>query len=229
MHFKHLALSLALAQDPTPSLEDELAREAATRSASDEGHSGQAPATVSRTSEAEQLMNTVRRMNQLTPEQKELAIEHIKLQFGKGDFNRLIPGDHVELNGFLSLPPHEQAQVVAKSFFDAVVDGNASAVMAHTGFPFFLEGRRYDKPDELQTQWSRSLRSRRTDLLKVYGVEVMTPTEMERKYGKAPARLASWPLKNNNTFIAVGNLSGKASVVLLRQAGVNWQVIGWHD
>ena len=77
--------------------------------------------------------------------------------------------------------------------------------------------------------WTRSLRSRRTDLLKLYSVEILTPAEMEKKYGKPPARLSAWPLKSGTTFVAVANLSGHAAIVLLRQAGAAWQVVGFHD
>jgi hypothetical protein len=30
-------------------------------------------------------------------------------------------------------------------------------------------------------------------------------------------------------YFAVGNLSGHATIVMLRQAGAAWQVVGFHD
>jgi hypothetical protein len=52
---------------------------------------------------------------------------------------------------------------------------------------------------------------------------------MEKKYGKPPARLSSWAWRQPNTFVAVGNLSGHATILLLHQVGAAWQVIGFHD
>jgi hypothetical protein len=141
----------------------------------------------------------------------------------------VLPGIDVNLDKYLALSPAQQAQVVARGFFSDLIAGDPGRLVARAGYPFFLEGRRIDRAEELRTQWGVSLRSRRADLLKLYDVEVFLPAEMEKKYGKPPARLSSWNWKGPNTYVAVGNLSGRAAIVLLRQAGAAWQVVGFHD
>jgi hypothetical protein len=52
---------------------------------------------------------------------------------------------------------------------------------------------------------------------------------MEKKYGQPPARLRNWPWRQGQQFLVVGNVSGRAAIVLLRNVGMTWQVIGYHD
>jgi hypothetical protein len=119
--------------------------------------------------------------------------------------------------------------VVARGFFVDLIAADTPRLIARSGYPFFMEARRIDKPEDLRTQWGKSLRTRRADLLKLYSVEVFTVADMEKKYGKPPARLSSWAWRQPNTFVAVGNLSGHAAILLLHQVGAAWQVIGFHD
>jgi hypothetical protein len=129
----------------------------------------------------------------------------------------------------MDLAPVDQARVVARQFLEDLIAGDSRALVTASGLPFYLEDRRVDRLDELRSEWTRALRSRRADLLTLYSLEILTPADMEKKYGKAPARLAQWNLRAPNTLIAVGNLSGHATVLLLRQVGMTWQVLGFHD
>jgi len=102
-------------------------------------------------------------------------------------------------------------------------------MLAHCGLPFMLEDRRIDRADELRSEWVKNLRAKRTDLLVLYDVELLTPPEMEKKYGAPPRRLSGWSWRSANTSLAVGNLSGHAMVLLLRPVGAAWQIVGFHD
>lgn len=117
----------------------------------------------------------------------------------------------------------------ARLFFLDVLASDAQALASRAAFPFYLEDRRFDREDELFSEWLRNLRDKRTDLLTLYGIEVLTLQEMERKYGKPPARLSSVPLRTGKTLIAVGNLSGRAAVAVFRQVGNRWKIVAFHD
>jgi hypothetical protein len=152
----------------------------------------------------------------------------------------------------LSLPPHAQArakagsrgatqqardpardvpQVMAraKQFFANLIAANPAALVDESAFPFYLENRKITQSGELLQEWTRNLSRKRTDLLVLYGIEVLTPAEMEKKYGKPPKHLASLPWRGADTYLAVGNLSGHAAVTIFRRVDGAWRVIAFHD
>ncbi len=227
------ALALALSQEPdtaaTP-LEKELAAESAEQGS--EGTTPTAPTGpvgAPRPKGADDVQSVLKRLPNMKPEERQAALIQLQKQFGAAESNPVLPSADIDLSEYLSLSPQDQALVIARAFFGDVISGDATRVVSRAGYPFFMEARRVDRPEELLTQWGKSLRSRRTDLLKLYSVEILTPADMEKKYGKAPQRLNSWNLRAPNTFVAVGNLSGHATILLLRQAGAAWQVVGFHD
>src|SRR5438067_8395549 len=125
-------------------------------------------------------------------------------------------------------PPYtEQGWVTAeaRAFFETMLLGDARALVHHSAFPFQLEGKSINTGDELLQEWLKNLREKRTDLLTLYGVELLSPGEMEKKYGKPPARLQSIPWRNARTWVAVGNLSGHAAIAVFHDVGSgNWKV-----
>ena len=74
-----------------------------------------------------------------------------------------------------------------------------------------------------------ALREKRTDLLTLYGIELLTPQEMEKRYGKPPARLAELPWRSGRNKIAIANLSGHGAVAILREVDGLWRVIAYTD
>ena len=117
-----------------------------------------------------------------------------------------------------------------RAIFNSILAGDARALVLLSAFPFQLEDRRLELPDELHKEWLKNLRAKRTDLMTLYDVEVFTPTEMEKKYGKPPARLSALPWKAPKTYVAVGNLSGHAAVAVFRMHPTGrWQLVGYHD
>ena len=130
----------------------------------------------------------------------------------------------------VGLSDAEQVKFAARIVFNSILAGDARALVLQSSYPFQLEDRRLEMPDELHKEWLKNLRSKRTDLLTLYDVEVLSPAEMEKKYGRPPARLNGLPWKAPRTMIAIGNLSGHAAVAVFRaQGNGQWQLVGYHD
>jgi hypothetical protein len=104
----------------------------------------------------------------------------------------------------------------ARYIFGNLLSGDARGAAGDLIFPFQLEDKRYNTPEELVAAWVKQLRQKRTDLVTLYDIEVLSLAEMEKKYGKAPARLGLSNLKDPDIYAAVGNLSGRAAVLLFR-------------
>jgi len=104
----------------------------------------------------------------------------------------------------------------ARLIFGNLIDGDVRGAVGGLLFPFQLEDKRFNTPEELVATWVKQLRQKRTDLVTLYDIEVLPVAEMEKKYGKAPARLGLGNLKDPDIYAAVGNLSGRAAVLLFR-------------
>jgi hypothetical protein len=96
-------------------------------------------------------------------------------------------------------------------------------------FPFQLEERKFETPESLVVTWVKQLRNKRTDLITLYDVEVLTYAELEKKYGKPPARLGAILPRGHEVYAAVANLSGHAAVVLYRQTEDGWKAFAYTD
>jgi len=115
-----------------------------------------------------------------------------------------------------TLSPRERVAEEARVFFALLLTGDVRALSFRLDLPFQLEGRRFGDNEELVSEWVRSLRQRRTDLVTLYDIEVLTPEEMERKHGAPPKRLGTLDYRGPNTYVAVANLSGRAAVAVFR-------------
>jgi len=111
---------------------------------------------------------------------------------------------------------HRQIKSEARYIFGHLISGDARSAVSELTFPFQLEDKRYGTPEELVAAWVKQLRQKRTDLVTLYDIEVLPLAEMEKKYGKAPARLGLGSLKEPDIYAAVANLSGRAAVLLFR-------------
>lgn len=225
-----ITLLLALAQADVPEAAPAEAPPPAAEAPAPTGDgTAPAPAAPTRNKAADEVVRAVKKALELPPEQRLDALHAIQKQYGVAEANPLAPPVGWDMERFMALPPQDQARVVARRFFEDLVAGDGRALVAASGLPFYLEDRRIDRADELRSEWARILRSRRADLLSLYGVEILSATDMEKRYGRMPQRLSAWGTRGANTFFAVGNLSGHATVILLRQVGVAWQVLGFHD
>ncbi|MBX5484951.1 MAG: hypothetical protein IRZ16_24300, partial [Myxococcaceae bacterium] len=121
-------------------------------------------------------------------------------------------------------------EATARDFFLAVMNGDARTITANAVTPFVLENQRITDEDELFQTWLKHLRTKRIDLLVLYGIEVLSGADMEKKYGRPPERLAALPWNNPKTWFAIGNLSGHAAIALFREVRPNeFFLIGYTD
>ncbi len=217
------ALCLALSQEP------ETAPPAAAPITAADPAAPPPPTGPPRPKGADDVMRVLQKLPSMKPEDRLAAVEALQKQYGQVDSNPVLPGNDIDLDKYLELEPAQQAAVVARGFFTDLIAGDTNRLVQRAGYPFFMEARRLDRPEDLRTQWGKSLRSRRADLLKLYSVEVLLPADMEKKFGKPPQRLGAWNWRSPNTYLAIGNLSGHPTILLLRQAGAAWQVVGFHD
>lgn len=230
-----LVVMALLSQDPEPPAEP-APPPAAEQPAAPADQPGEQPvatpapgAPPPKSKGADDVARLIKKFPDMKPEERAAAIAEIQKQYGTYEYNPVVPPADVDFEKYAGLPLADQVKVIARRVFADLIAGDAPGFVTHAGFPFMLEGRRIDRPEELRNEWAKSLRAKRTDLLSLYDIEVLTPAEMEKKYGKPPQRLSRWDWRAPNTFVAIGNLSGHATVLLMRQVGAAWQVVGFHD
>ncbi|MCP3101646.1 hypothetical protein LZ198_22470 [Myxococcus sp. K15C18031901] len=123
----------------------------------------------------------------------------------------------------------EDIRISARYLFQCLLSGDVRNAANELFYPFQLEEKRYATPEELVGSWVKQLRLKRTDLVNLYDIEVLTLEEMEKKYGKAPARLALDLRGQKDLWVAVGNLSGHAGVFVYRPYGGEYRAFAYTD
>jgi hypothetical protein len=124
----------------------------------------------------------------------------------------------------------ETIQSEARFLFQSLLTGDVRSAASELIYPFQLEEKRFNTPEELVQTWVKQLRNRRTDLITLYDIEVLPIAEMEKKYGKPPARLGLDPRALKDTWAAVGNLSGHAAIFLFRGgSNMEWHAFAYTD
>lgn len=188
-----------------------------------------------RTATGDEVQRAMEKMQRMTPDQAAQAAKELSARLppapGIDDAKKIgaQPIAIPEVKDYTTLPETEQVKYSAREFFSQLIAGDARGIVGNCGFPFQLEDRRLQTPDELFQEWLKNLRAKRTDLLTLYDIEVLAPADMEKKYGKPPARLANLPWRNPKTYVAVANLSGHAAIAVFRQQGPSWAVVGYAD
>jgi hypothetical protein len=124
--------------------------------------------------------------------------------------------------------PREQVRTTARFLFQGLLLGDVRSIAGELVYPFQLEDKKYGTENELIAAWVKELRNKRTDLVTLYDVEVLSFAEMEKKYGPPPARLGL-SLKGQEGFAAVGNLSGRPAIFLLRATPQGWRPFAYTD
>ncbi|MFP2933320.1 hypothetical protein ACLESO_50875, partial [Pyxidicoccus sp. 3LG] len=117
----------------------------------------------------------------------------------------------------------------ARYLFQGLLMGDVRSTANELFYPFQLEDKRYATPEELVAAWVKQLRLKRTDLITLYDVEVMTLAELEKKYGKPPARLGLDLRDTTDLWAAVGNLSGRPGVFLFRPYRDEYRAFAYTD
>jgi hypothetical protein len=208
---------------------EEAAPEAATPAAATDQPAVANPVRSSRTPSPEELSRQLDRIRKLPPTEIGEAMDQFRRQFPTAEQAPSSPRGPSEAGATEALTEAEQVKYFARVAFNNIISGDARSLVLQSAYPFQLEDRRLEMPDELHKEWLKNLRTKRTDLLTLYDIEVLTPAEMEKKYGRPPARLNALPWKAAHTLIAVGNLSGHASVAVFRSGPAGWQMVGYHD
>jgi hypothetical protein len=228
-----VGLALAQAPSPPPRPAEPAPTPAPTPGAEGSqapGAPGHDPAPSGVKRQADELARAAAKLKELQGAEREKAAEELRKRAAALIGNPVVPPREFDLEAFYTLTDAEQALVVSRAFFEALVTGDAGRVAEFAGLPFMLEDRRIERPDELRSTWAKHLRSKRTDLVTLYGVEVFTPAELEKRHGPPPARLRGWTWRGGGqVFMAVANLSGRAAVVQLKPAGGTWQIVAFHD
>jgi hypothetical protein len=233
-----LTVGLVLAQDPAepapssdaPSEPAAPATDGTQATTSPTGGTSSDPAVAAMRRQTEELARAAGKLKGLPPADRQQAAEEIRKKAESIVGSPVLPPRDFNLDEYYALSDLEQALVVGRSFFEALIAGDAGRVVEYAGVPFMLEDRRIERPAELRSTWAKHLRSKRTDLMTLYGIEVLTPAEMEKKYGPPPQRLKNWPWRQGQQqYIAVANLSGRAAIVVLKYVGATWQIVAYHD
>ncbi|MBZ4421472.1 hypothetical protein [Myxococcus sp. RHSTA-1-4] len=131
------------------------------------------------------------------------------------------------------VPAEERArqdiQASARFLFQSLLTGDVRSAAGELMYPFQLEDKRYATPEELVVAWLKQLRLKRTDLITLYDIEVLRLEDMEKKYGKAPARLGLDLRNQKDIWAAVGNLSGRPGVFLFRPYRDEFRAFAYTD
>ncbi|QRK06846.1 hypothetical protein JQX13_43425 [Archangium violaceum] len=117
----------------------------------------------------------------------------------------------------------------ARYLLSYLLTGDVRSTVPMLTFPFQLEERRFDAPEPLVVSWVKQLRNKRTDLVTLYDIEVLPYAELEKRYGKPPARLGAIVPRGTDVYAAVANLSGHAAVLLYRLTGEGWKAFAYTD
>ncbi|QRN93172.1 hypothetical protein JRI60_28645 [Archangium violaceum] len=123
----------------------------------------------------------------------------------------------------------EEVRDEARYLLSALLTGDVRGSVPMLTFPFQLEERKFETPESLVVTWVKQLRNKRTDLITLYDIEVLPYAELEKKYGKPPARLGAIVPRGSEVYAAVANLSGRAAVVLYRQTEDGWKAFAYTD
>ena len=122
----------------------------------------------------------------------------------------------------------EEVRDEARYLLSYLLTGDVRSTLQMLSFPFQLEERSFDTPEALVVTWVKQLRQKRTDLVTLYDIEVLAYEDMEKKYGKPPARLGALATRGE-VYAAVANLSGRAAVILYRRDGAGWKAFAYTD
>ncbi|QSQ26849.1 hypothetical protein JY651_18875 [Pyxidicoccus parkwayensis] len=143
----------------------------------------------------------------------------------------LMPQPYVPLEQ--PLPREEQIRKDIREdsrfLFQSLITGDVRSAAGELMYPFQLEEKRYGTAEELVLAWVKQLRLKRTDLITLYDIEVLPLAEMEKKYGKAPARLGLDLRNEKDVWAAVGNLSGHPGIFLYRPYRDEYRAFAYTD
>jgi hypothetical protein len=116
---------------------------------------------------------------------------------------------------------------VATALGRGLLAGDVEALSRLTPPGFSFDGRVVWNAADIKAEWLHALEQRPLAGVPLYGVEVVTADEMQRRYGKPPARLSQ--LNLTGAQVAIVNLGGRAMLVFFKKKGDAWVPIGVSD
>jgi hypothetical protein len=132
----------------------------------------------------------------------------------------------------LTASPADQRAAVeqaARDYCARLLQGDARGAVSRSALPFFLEDDEVKSAEVLFEEWLTRLRAQPLERIRLRGLEVLTPAEMQAKHGPPPPHLAKLPWRRPNTYLAVANLSGRAAVLVFRLEKDGWKAVAFHD
>ncbi|MFN0061780.1 MAG: hypothetical protein ACKVPX_04595 [Myxococcaceae bacterium] len=111
------------------------------------------------------------------------------------------------------------AAMPAKQFLKALIARDLVMLASFSQTPFYIEGQRYNSPTTAATALKQAMEENPGASWELLDLEILSPSEMRKKYGPPPKRLAHLPWNAPDSVIAVANLSGRAAILILRPRG----------
>jgi hypothetical protein len=127
------------------------------------------------------------------------------------------------------VPELERTQVAraALAFLDALVGGDADALVAASTERFSFDGDVRIGRDLQRRTWREALARREAPRAALLDLEILQASEAGTRLGPPPPRVA--PLAAPGTWVGLADLSGRAVVLFLARDGARWAVAGMHD
>jgi hypothetical protein len=127
------------------------------------------------------------------------------------------------------IPPGDRAAVAlaAARFFDALMDERLPELAALCRPNFSFDGQAAGGPEDLRRRWTDLLATRTGSGYRLQDLDVLTAAEAIAQHGPPPKRLAAHV--RPGTWVAVANLSGRATIVTFARGSAGWQATALHD
>jgi hypothetical protein len=116
---------------------------------------------------------------------------------------------------------------LALRFFDALLGRRATELSSICASTFSFDGRPVAGQPEIRARFGALFAQRDGVAYALLDLAVMPSAEALARYGKPPPRVAS--LAQASAWVAVANLSGRATFVFFERNGNGWLATGMHD
>jgi hypothetical protein len=124
-------------------------------------------------------------------------------------------------------PERERVLRTALSFVDALVRGDATALVSSSATRFSFDGEVADGRDAQLRRWREIFAGRDASAAVLRDLVLLDATEAVAQLGPPPPRIAA--LLKPGAWVAVADLSGRPVVLVLTREGDRFSVAGMHD
>lgn len=117
---------------------------------------------------------------------------------------------------------------VSRQFFESLRLGDIDGMASVSRQPFNLDGDSTANLDDFRKRWHELLEGRAEHLGELFDLQIFPVEEFVARHGAPPPRFA--PLAVKGTFVALGNLDSRPTVLLLKKdANGVFGVYAFHD